>query len=503
MKNYFKIFRSFGAACLATLLVVGCTDVDDSLGLNLIPNDQAMKLRIATLEGGVDTYTIRTDSMPTNNLGFAILGYRYNSTYGRTTAGSYMQYVPGAFDSSYYFGYNPIADSVYITLTITNVSAEKTAQFPFGNAPEQTFGLYKSNELLSFDSVYYPNFPIETVVDATPIFTFKHKGTSVGKQSYKLQETPEGLQFLQTLVDVDTATYAADSLFKKLFKGFYIAPVTTNNNDAAIYYSNITDLGTYFTLYAHNYKKGKPIIKENVKDTIAQEYYFVDDPQYFDFVTIGVVKHDYTGSKVDTYLAKTPSDTIPGAPSQNRVFVQSMSGVAAFMRFKDELLDKMKELKKIDGVEYSTLVINKALMLFPLADQTATPPLLDQAPGRLGMYYRYATSSPSPTPDYNYEYEANYQTQLPYGGYINRVANRYEMDITTYLQRLLMEYEKQEGTTTRGTKRGVVFAPAFPNGYRGVYASYNQLELAGTSSSGIVEMGSKIPTFELTFTLIK
>ena len=184
-----------------------------------------------------------------------------------------------------------------------------------------------------------------------------------------------------------------------------------------------------------------------------------------------------------------------------------MAGVNSFVRFSDELCDKINSYK---GSSYRKIIINKAVLSFGV-NSASEVDVLNDAPIRLGMYYSYKGYLPIPTPDYDYMYEYNTGVQLPYGGGLNRIKGRYEMNVTSYIQSLILNYENSEDFS--GVKKDVFFAPIYNNSEfddetgvksNAAFQSYSQVELVGAVSPlPDDDIESIAPKLELTFTLVK
>lgn len=112
----------------------GCTKVDDTLGSNLVPDNQQMKagyqtFGALTLTGDlnprryVETRLYQTDSLITSNLTYGYMGSMLSDTFGLRTAGFLTQYVPYEIDSGY-FGFRPILDSAIILLSISSYGSD-------------------------------------------------------------------------------------------------------------------------------------------------------------------------------------------------------------------------------------------------------------------------------------------------------------------------------------------------------------------------------------------
>ena len=515
MKNCFNRLKvtTLFAMMVATL---SCTSVDNKLGTEFIPDDQTMKLRMAEFSGGMETYTVKTDSLPSKNLGYLVFGKRYNSEFGQTVASTFTSFIPDGFKhEDIKFGYNPVVDSVSILLSIFNASAS-TVGGEFGPQNiEQEFGVFQATKVLSPDSTYYSTIDPSTFVSTKPLFTFKHKGTL--KEEVILETvalTPEGKVFINEIITSSAEELDSDTLFINKFKGLYITPMNHDKEDAVIYYSKTRTsesalLSSSIILHYRNYKKDMPIVPANINDTLSQSFSFTDAPE-FRKLAFAVVKHDYSGSVVEPFIAKSPSDTIKGTPGQQRVFIQNMAGVNSFMRFSDEFCEKINAYKSLDGVEYSRIIINSAKLYFDVKSASDIS-VLNSAQERLGMYGEYKGYLPIPTPDYDYIYEFTNDVELQYGGHLNRVKGRYEMNITSYVQWLISNHEDKDDYS--GVRREAYLAPIYYSigsanitsiKSNAAFQSYSQVEIIGsTSPLPDDNVNSVAPKLELTYTLVK
>ena len=202
--------------------------------------------------------------------------------------------------------------------------------------------------------------------------------------------------------------------------------------------------------------------------------YLFDNSSYHNNTSINIVKHDYTGSQV-----KAINDTLPTSQPLEKVYIQNLGGLMTYLRFTDQLIEDILALKVHEGVEYREIAINQAKFIISMED--ATLENMDAAQSRLGMYYRY-TYPPITIPDYDYEYETDNQTTLPYDGYLNRTLGWYEMDITSYVQRLIGD---------PSTPRNI-----FLGASAGADFAFGEVVLLGSASPGGVQL-------KLTYTLIK
>ena len=478
---------------LAALFLAGCTTKDDTLGANLVPDNQQLKAGYTVLQANkmapnpkkyLRTRLYQTDSIVTSNLTTGYLGTMYNDTVGLRRAGLLAQFSNYYLVDEGYFGYKPIFDSAQILLSISAYGRDTLT--------EQTFEVYEviSNDYLTEkplatdsdkrDSTFYMNFdPMEVsylqkrpVVGSTPLFTFKlggDNGPSV--KAVTMTPTDAGREFVRQLM-LQSGDYAGKyeiydreniAEWFKAFKGLYIKPkesdeavmAASSESKGTIYATDLTASG--FSVYGRNRVEADPSL---IQDTIGMVYYF-KDTELTDCgnVSINTIEHDYTRSKID--IAEARAYNPDGQPNPNRketslVYVEGLGGVATEIEFTQQFFDNLQKLiddeNEQSGKEFRTLAFTQVLMeiYFPGGqydwqdlDAAQAGPLIERmnaAPSRLGMYTHYWRKAP--ISDYNYTYESYYGTELAYGGRINRSHGCYRMDVTSHVQEMWNQYRK-------------------------------------------------------------
>ena len=474
------------AALAATigLTLGGCTKVDDTLGGNLIPDNQQMRAGYVQLPRAdelnpkkyVETRLFQTDSIVSSNITYGYMGSMLNDTLGHRSAGFLSQMVNYYKVDSGYFGYMPIFDSAQILLKVTSFGRDSVT--------EQSFAVYEvvSNKYLTEqpiapnksqrDSTFYLNFdPVAEGVynPDEPLFTFtlggegKYPSTT---SAVTLEPTEAGKKYIRRLMlqegeyAGDYSIYSADSLkyWVEAFKGLYIAPnpekPLTEYGKGTIFATELTYSG--LSVYGRNRVKDDPSL---IKDTIGMVYYFYKDGAEFGNVSVNNVKHDYEEATIARRInIEEARETAENRPENPLVYVEGMGGVVTEMTFSPEFFAELEaEIAKgnADGKNFKTLAFSQVRMSIyfndsdyeweKIADGTAGDILrmtdqMNAYPARLGMYTNYKTLTP--ISDYAYIYEQNYGSSvtLAYNGKINRSRGCYVMDITGYMQQLWNSY---------------------------------------------------------------
>ena len=479
--NFRRMLLPVAALAAAIGLTLGgCTKVDDTLGGNLIPDNQQMRAGYVQLPRAdelnpkkyVETRLFQTDSIVSSNITYGYMGSMLNDTLGHRSAGFLSQMVNYYKVDSGYFGYMPIFDSAQILLKVTSFGRDSVT--------EQSFAVYEvvSNKYLTEkpiapnksqrDSTFYLNFdPVAEGVynPDEPLFTFtlggegKYPSTT---SAVTLEPTEAGKKYIRRLMlqegeyAGDYSIYSADSLkyWVEAFKGLYIAPnpekPLTEYGKGTIFATELTYSG--LSVYGRNRVKDDPSL---IKDTIGMVYYFYKDGAEFGNVSVNNVKHDYEEATIARRInIEEARETAENRPENPLVYVEGMGGVVTEMTFSPEFFAELEaEIAKgnADGKNFKTLAFSQVRMSIyfndsdyeweKIADGTAGDILrmtdqMNAYPARLGMYTNYKTLTP--ISDYAYIYEQNYGSSvtLAYNGKINRSRGCYVMDITGYMQQL-------------------------------------------------------------------
>lgn len=483
--NFRRMLLPVAALAAAIGLTLGgCTKVDDTLGGNLIPDNQQMRAGYVQLPRAdelnpkkyVETRLFQTDSIVSSNITYGYMGSMLNDTLGHRSAGFLSQMVNYYKVDSGYFGYMPIFDSAQILLKVTSFGRDSVT--------EQSFAVYEvvSNKYLTEkpiapnksqrDSTFYLNFdPVAEGVynPDEPLFTFtlggegKYPSTT---SAVTLEPTEAGKKYIRRLMlqegeyAGDYSIYSADSLkyWVEAFKGLYIAPnpekPLTEYGKGTIFATELTYSG--LSVYGRNRVKDDPSL---IKDTIGMVYYFYKDGAEFGNVSVNNVKHDYEEATIARRInIEEARETAENRPENPLVYVEGMGGVVTEMTFSPEFFAELEaEIAKgnADGKTFKTLAFSQVRMSIyfndsdyeweKIADGTAGDILrmtdqMNAYPARLGMYTNYKTLTP--ISDYAYIYEQNYGSSvtLAYNGKINRSRGCYVMDITGYMQQLWNSY---------------------------------------------------------------
>lgn len=536
--------RLFAATVLAgAVLAAACTTVDDSLGANLVPDNQQMRAGRTTfpLRGTpnpkkyVETRLFQTDSaFRSSDISYGYMGSQLDDTIGRRAAGFLTQYLYYAAiaDGIFYpavaagdFGTRPIFDSAQLLLSVASYGLDTTTS--------QRYEIYEiTKDPFETDTLFYLNFDPKPYVGAEPIFTFTFPDGKTGPATtavtLELAEGSRGRAFIDRLM-LQSGTYKDDySIYTSIdslpqwfeeFKGLYIRPASNpgTNKGGGMYALDLS--GSGLAIYGRTRLEEDPSL---VKDTVSLLYVFKDtelSPTYGN-KSINTLRRDYTqGSQIDPARLLKPGAEIGGDNFlDGRVIVEGMSGIATGITFTREFFEALEQeiaAANAQGYEFSTLAFSQVRMSIYFADSdydweqiTLKNPnrlveKMDEAPGRIGLY----TDLPKLTaiPDYDYAYEKQYDTELSYSGYVNRSHGCYTFDITGYVQQLWNSYLAERDAAER-EGRGIDLANV---GNRTIYAApeaYDIFTSRYTVLQGMTDDAGANDApirFELTYNLLK
>ena len=491
-----KYLNRLGAAIIIAAATAACTEVDDRLGAGMLPKNQQMEIEVETLSNGVKTYLYREDSIPSSRTGYAFFGRMQDdeNVFGAQTSSVLLQFLPMAlpYTNAEGFGLEPVIDSMCIVLALNGVRGDTTLV--------QKFDVYnvvrnETRGVLDRGKMYYNNFPISEY-RGEKLFSFSHTGKR-GVRA-KLFPTPAGKKYLESIVDIEDTTWEIfkdDSLFRAKYQGLYITPAEGSPAAAAVYSADLASSG--LLLYVRNHDT---LDVTAIYDTIVSPFSFADtdiaatntsSAVSWDNVSVNMTAFDYTSSAFGTAI----NDTLAASTPLEKVYIQTMAGVGTYMRFTDELVEKIRGL---GGGDNADIMINQAMMRIYPDDDVDDYRVLDRMISRLGSYnnikYLY------PIPDYQYSSEAAYQKQdatykLPYNGWLNRSNGYYEFDITSYIQQLAKVRDGDPGY--RRISPVVFLAPE----------AYKMYDFGTTTLRGYVESPAedddRLITIRLTYTIIK
>lgn len=533
-KSLFNIALLFGAI----LMVVSCTtDVDYTMGEEFVPSNQNMELRrrVYALGECVDgdsrvdctlatTRLYQSDSLLASNIGIGFFGCESDPTFGTRKAGFMSQMVFSlTLPEERGWGYRPIFDSMMLSFYITDFHGDTTKKHRF-----EVFEITSNDYLkLSKDTTLYINFDPTKYISKEPIFTFEfpnqEQGVYVGdianpqNANVLLEHTALTEDYVERLMltkdlPLDSLARDRDSLyvngnelkFVDAFKGLYIAPAEETTD--VMFATQLAN--TAMVLFSRSRYEEDPTI---IRDTTYMIYnMYLDPAEYTDVaagnVSVNSIKHDYEGSAINL-----------DADVCDVCYVEAMGGVVTELCFTDEFIQSLADIVLEAGAD-ATVSVNQAKFSiymegsdydYNIINPTVLTPLMDDAMLRMGMYFNYYRDTKlEAISDYNYAVESS--VLLSYDGYLNRSLGCYQMDISTYIQTLMLTAAKS-AAENNGKVDLTKFAVGATDAESGDYINLRRIYIAPDASSmygmqrqAVYGEGGVAPVkLELTYTILK
>lgn len=529
MKNYRGVRKWLNAVAVVgiagLLTFAGCTEVDDTLGFELVPGSQQMEMRLQSIRKGFEARMFMSDSVKSSNLSYGYFGTTKSDTFGVRKAGFLTQYLwASVSDRKNWYGYRPIFDSMQLLISVSSYGGD--------TIEPQRFGVFRilNNDYLkdhdgngdgAADTTFFTSFdPVKAgcVDESRPLFTFTFpdgRTTGPATTAVTLEPTSDGLDYVAELMlqagkyKNDSTVYVNDSLWVNYFCGIAILPLELTGTTGATFATTLSESG--MMLYGRNRDS---IDATLIRDTLQTLFYFYDEysPAYGN-VSINTVER--TSTRYIDYAAiveKPGGGTVVPQQPFELGFVEGMGGALVELSFTDEFMSTLGTLQEEQkGAGYRSVAINQALLSIYVDgvtdggwQQSFAPEVIDRfdaSIGRLGLYTDYKRLTP--VADYAYTYEQQYEVTLPYGGYLNRSLGCYVLNISGHVQRLWRAYQEAPVDPATGRRQytdaqrrlmKVYLAPA-----AGDLFTFNRVALQGG-----IRVGENAPIhMELTYTLIK
>ena len=467
----FKSLLHFVVMLLVVLCAVRCTtEVDYSMGEELVPTRQNMELRRRVYEKGfyrdsfadkvacslIETRLFQTDSIRSANIKYGYFGCENSEIYGKRKAGFMSQMIFSlSLPEGRGWGYRPIYDSTLLSLYITDYH---------GDTLPRRYEVYEitSNDYFNLptnkDTAFYLNFDPTDYISERPIFEFtfpnQERGVYVGDMSnpqssnVRLESTDATLEYvsrLMLLTDEDGNRISNDELaldkdslyvegneakFVEQVRGIYIVP--KEGTEGAMFATELEN--TAMLLYTRSRYEEDPTI---IRDTTYMVYNLFLGKENYDGdagnVSVNSVQHDFAGSAVDNFEEMTTT-----------CYVDGMGGVVTEVEFTDEFIQSLADIVTGAG-DAAAVSVNNATMSVYLEGSDYDyikvqdnfgfiTPILDASMPRMGFYTDYKKLIG--VTDYAYTVETS-SVPLNYDGYLNRSLACYKMNISLYVQSLM------------------------------------------------------------------
>jgi len=382
--------RGLIVSVIALCSLHACVDVDKTLGLDYVSDDQW--LQVDFYEFTIPVFTAAIDSICTSNLSAGSVGYMINDPFGLFYTGSVFRIIPA---SVYYSGSYTYQDGAVIDSTILYIPISHKMETGNYNTP-QTFYLHQLNrDLESNTHTYYYNNSLKPT-DYDPIAVADPLPYN-GEDTLKFRLTPA---FAQALLSATAEEMSNDTLFLERYKGLYLTVDTTDQGQQGgrIAYFNHSDV--WMTSYYTYNLEGT--------DTTGYCLYYINT----DYANFNVLKHS---SKHLVNDQPAPNDY---------AYIEGLAGVKPYIDF-NSIKDTIQHLLNSLGSNVSKLVINRLEIKIDADYPTYS---MDTYPAMTTLAYKDTSA---------YRFNFLTDTYLGYfGGTLNRSLQQYSYNPTYFTQGL-------------------------------------------------------------------
>jgi len=316
------------------LVFSGCNK-DNNIGLEVQPPGD--KIHVFTDSSTTfSIYTVKEDPLTTTNHSYFMLGSYVDPIFGKSKADFMTQVL--LTTSHLRFGENPVADSLVLYLDYGVLIGEDLQYYYGDTTTSQEIRIYEIEEDIYYDSTYYSNQNVEN---------FYTPGNEIASLTYSPQPSrdslaiPLSIDLANRILNADTTNLEDNTGFLEFFKGIYLQ-TDMAMSDGSIVYFDILSSKTRLTLY----------FSTDTEDSLKYDFDISDNCARF-----SLFEHDYEGSVVESSIDDTVNQT-------NEVYIQSMSGTKALVKF--ELNEELVELAQ-KGIS-----INKAELVFEIANDPSS-----------------------------------------------------------------------------------------------------------------------------------
>lgn len=396
-KTTFTILRKslFLLPLFFLLLFFSCRKSPHTLGASILPENAQLKI-VYGFWDGLYGHSVLEDSIRTDELLRNMLGSRYDSVFGVTTANIAAQF--SLTKSGVSFGENPMLDSMVLYLRYNG-------EIYGDSSTVQQLHIYELNQDIYVDSAYsskstftHNDFDYANL-SYTPAI---HDSVVLGEGVFADTLPPQMVINLsnlspdlgQKILDADTTVLESDSTFREYFKGLFFQsePVTSNG---ALFTVNFLLSGSQIILYYHNDEKDSLQYRLSANAITAR---------------INSYLHDYSTSPADFKQQVLDGDTTLGF---EKLYVQGADGIKTILRVPDIR----------DYTDSSKVAFNEVKLIIPGVGKPAI------APERLALVKIVGDSTYAPLID-------QYEGESYFGGRYNSSSNEYVFRITRYMQSL-------------------------------------------------------------------
>lgn len=389
------------------LLIGACTKEADKIGLDIQPpGDRLNMFETDTIT--VVAWSVREDSVRTDELLTSILGSYFDPVFGKTTASVFTEVMLST--ATLDFGDNPVIDSLVLNLAYVSIWGDSITT--------QTFRVFEITENIHFDSAYYSttitpydqanelgSVSLIPSTDSIVIDTVKYA---------PVLRIPLNQRLADKLLTGTSEDFISNDKFRQFFKGLYITadPVNASGQGALVTFNLLTD-NTNLIVYYHNQEKDS--LKYTLSITSASARY-----SHYNH-------YNYEDADPDFRQQVLDGNTLLG---NQKIYLQSLGGVKTYLQ-----IPSLNTLgSRIKSGEMPMISVNEARIFFNNSEsEPALPP-----PSRLVL--AKITDDKGSTTFLDDQREGDSY----YDGYFRSDPNHYRFRLSRYVQNRLLNPESED-----------------------------------------------------------
>lgn len=316
---------------ISSLFLTYSCETEDSLGFDVLPPSDSIIVSGDTVRN-IIAYSVEQDSLSTENVTTALLGYINDPVFGKAKAGFVTQL---RLSSDYMLLKDDAqADSLVLTLRYKTDTADVPIRYGSMKYDMRKLFVYELTESLPTNAVN-ETFNVEG----------KYNPAEIGQKTYKpFRDTLIHIQIsdviMNRIVDAARDTLSSNTiLLNDILSGVYI---TCEETHGAIEYFDLYSSDTHLTLYYSD---------SETSASTEQDFKYYDFNVSYYSRKINILETDYTGTVIESHLndPQHENDTV--------FYLQGMGGLKAHIQLPD-IQNQIVLPEKA--------CINQAILVFPV-----------------------------------------------------------------------------------------------------------------------------------------
>ncbi len=383
------------------VFIFSCNKEPGRIGIGLQLDEDKLNVYVSDTTS-VYAYSVRVDSVRTDETSLSMLGSYYDPVFGLSTSSIYTQVRLSTTSVS--FGSNPVLDSIILAL-------EYTGDYYGDITNKQNFKVYEisNSNSINVDSVYYSNQELkyeEEEIGSVYVKPSPTDSVMMDTLKYKAQlRIPLSHEFGEDILNVGD-NLSSNDVFLKFLRGIYVTSEQILWGGAILNF-DLVSANSKMTIYYSN----DSVSSQSYPFTIS-----ADNARFMNF------EHDYENAPDAAFKAQViDGDTTLG---DNILYIQAMAGVK--VRFKFPYIK--------DWVKENNIAINEARLTF----YDVYPNSTLAAPNELLVLKRNNDSTAGFIPD-------QLEGTTYYGGQYDAESGAYFFRISRYIQYLLSDDAEDYG----------------------------------------------------------